>query len=116
MQGAARPSGASFGPPQNVSGPGASIFDPTVGIGRNGSALAVWSGLSGSSPAVQGTVRPKGGAFGAVIDLDIGDGATGRRGDGVHNTGAAGLRQCGERGIGLAPLDGHRVSDPRLGV
>jgi len=69
VRGATRQSGASFGEPQPVSGPG--VFNtPALGFDGEGTAVSVFSGLSGTEPAIQSTSMPRGQGFGAVTDLD----------------------------------------------
>ena len=70
VQAAARPSGGSFGAIQDVSGPGTFSTDPSVRFDPSGTATAVFLRRSNTGDAaIQSTARPRGGAFGAVVDI-----------------------------------------------
>jgi len=62
------PAGGTFGPAAVLSASGRAR-DPQVAIGTTGTAVAAWTQSNGSGNSVQVATRPRGGAFGAPVQV-----------------------------------------------
>ena len=69
VRGAVRKSGASFGDPRPISGPGISSADPSVDFDGAGTAIVAFRGSAGGVPTVQAVSLPRDGVFSAVTDI-----------------------------------------------
>ena len=101
VQSATRPSGASFGAPQDVSAPGVVVdHGVQVAIDAAGNARAVW--VRGAN-IVESASKPAGGQFGGVDQLGAGARTRGVALDALGNAAA----QFAARGTAqVAPFDG----------
>jgi hypothetical protein len=62
------PAGGAFGPPAVLSASGRAR-DPQLAISTTGTAVAAWIQSNGAGNAVQVATRPRGGAFGAPVQV-----------------------------------------------
>jgi hypothetical protein len=65
IQGAARPAGGTFSPPQRISHHREEALDPRIAMNARGDAIVVWDVQVPTGCLLRATFRPAGGAWGA---------------------------------------------------
>jgi len=69
VQGSVRPADGAWQAPTDLSGGGNSAYHPQLAVDAQGTAVAVWERSNATNAIVQATVRARGGAWQAPVDL-----------------------------------------------
>ncbi len=69
IQASVRPPGGEFGPPEDLSAPGADSFAPEIAVGPDGRVTAVWVREVGANRVVQSATSAPGGGFAPPGDV-----------------------------------------------
>jgi hypothetical protein len=69
VQAAVRRAGGSWGQPETLSDSAADGLQPQVAVNLRGDAVAAWASFDGRTYVIQGSSRPRGGAWAPVRDI-----------------------------------------------